>query len=125
MFDFSYDPSENLIRLVQEDYWSLADFRTFESEFAKRHADIRRTHGHYRVLADCRGFPVQSTEISQAFAVFFDMLLSENKGRYAIIVGSVLNKLQAKRALPQPHVQAFTDPDAAMIWLLEDGSLPD
>lgn len=124
MFDFSYDPDRNLMRLVQEDYWSLANFRAFESEFMKRHTSIRRTSPNYRVLADCRHFPVQSAEISEAFGAFFDMIMAENKGHYAIVVGSILNKLQAKRALPQAHVQVFTDPDEAMIWLFEDGSLP-
>lgn len=124
MFDFSYDPDRNLMHLVQEDYWSLADFRAFESEFTKLHTTIRRTNQNYRVLADCRHFPVQSAEISEAFGAFFDMIMAENKGHYAIVVGSMLNKLQAKRALPQPHVQIFTDPDEAMTWLFEDGSLP-
>lgn len=124
MFDFSYDPDRNLMRLVQEDYWSLADFRAFESEFTKLHTTIRRTNQNYRVLADCRDFPVQSAEISEVFGAFFDRILNENKGRYAIVASSMLNKLQAKRALPQPHVQIFTDPDEAMTWLFEDGSLP-
>jgi hypothetical protein len=123
MFDFSYDPDENLMRLVQQGYWSLADFRTFESEFVKLHTTIRKTNRNYRVLADCREFPVQSPEISEAFGQLFAIIMDENKGRYAIVVGSILNKLQTKRALPQPHVQTFTDPNEAMAWLSEDGSL--
>ncbi|WP_147418736.1 STAS/SEC14 domain-containing protein [Sphingobium terrigena] len=124
MFEFSYDPDRNLMRLVQADYWSLADFRAFEAEFTKRHMTIRRTSQNYRVLADCRDFPVQSAEISQAFGAFFDRILNENKGRYAIVASSMLNKLQARRALPQGNVQVFSEPDEAMAWLFEDGSLP-
>jgi hypothetical protein len=124
MFDFSYDPGENLMSLVQSGYWSLADFRRFETEFVKLHTAIRKANRNYRVLADCRDFPVQSPEISEAFGQLFAMILDENKGRYAIVVGSILNKLQAKRALPQPHVHAFIDPKEAMAWLSEEGSLP-
>lgn len=124
MFDFSYDPDENLIRLVQQGYWSLADFRAFESEFITLHMTIRKVHCDYRVLADCRDFPVQSPEIGEAFGQLFATIMAESKGRYAIVASSILNKLQAKRTLPQPHIQVFTDPDEAMAWLSEDGSLP-
>lgn len=123
MFQFSYDPDRILMNVVQRGFWSLADFRAFEAEFLKRHVAIRRTHRNYRVIAECRDFPVQSAEVGEAFAVLFEKLMDENRGPYAIVVGSTLNKIQAKRALPQPNVRVFTSPDEAMAWVFE-GSLP-
>lgn len=123
MFQFSYDPDRILMTVVQQGFWSLADFRAFEAEFLKRHADIRRTHRNYRVVAECRDFPVQSAEVGEAFAVLFGKLMDENRGPYAIVVGSTLNKIQAKRALPQPNVRVFTSPDEAETWVFE-ASLP-
>ncbi len=79
---------------------------------------------HYRVLADCRDYPVQSTEIGEAFGALFGKLMAENNGHYAIVAGSTLNKIQAKRAIPQANVQVFSDVDEAMTWLFAEGSLP-
>ncbi len=50
--------------------------------------------------------------------------MAENKGHYAIIAASTFNKIQAKRAIPQPNVQVFSDTEEAMEWLFVDGSLP-
>lgn len=125
MFHFSYDPDKILVRLTQRGYWSISVFRAFEAEFLKLHSSIRKANSNYRVMADCSEYPVQSAEIGEAFRVLLKKLMEENKGRYAILVGSMLNKLQAQRAFPQPHVQVFMDSDEAMAWLFEEGSVPD
>lgn len=124
MFSFSYDPERVLLKVVQQGYWSMAVFADFERDFLLQHHKIRRAHKNYRVLADCREYPVQSAEIGAAFGKLFVKLLAENEGRYAIIAASTLNKMQAKRAIPQPNVQVFSDPEEALDWLLVDGSLP-
>lgn len=124
MFSFSYDPARVLLTVVQKGYWNLPVFRDYERDYLAHHERIRLTHRNYRVFADCRDYPVQSTEIGEAFARLFDKLMGENKGHYAIVAASTLNKMQAKRAIPQPNVQVFTDPDEAMEWLFEEGSLP-
>ena len=123
MFSFAYDPERVLLTVVQTGYWPMAVFRDYEREFLLHHDRIRLTHKNYRVFADCRDYPVQSTEIGEAFGALFGKLMSENKGHYAIIAASTLNKIQAKRAIPQPNVQVFSDPDEAMAWLFEEGSL--
>lgn len=124
-FSFSFDENRILLLLTQSGYWSLETFNRFEEEFLALHADIRSRHGHYRALSDCTDFSVQSNEVSQAFEILFANLMNENRGRYAIIVGSALNKMQARRVLPQPHVKMFTDIEPAMTWLFESDSLPE
>jgi hypothetical protein len=125
LFQFSYDPDQILLHVVQQGYWSMPVFRDFAAEFLRRHDEIRQRHRSYRVMADCRDYAVQSAEIGQAFATLFETLMAQNRGHYAILAATTLNKLQAKRALPQDNVQVFTDWDDAMAWLLADGSLPD
>lgn len=124
MFSFSYDPERVLLTVVQKGYWSMDVFRDFERDFLLQHHKIRIAHKNYRVFADCREYPVQSTEIGESFGALFMKLMAENKGYYAIIAASTLNKIQAKRAIPQPNVQVFSDPEEAMEWLFIDGSLP-
>lgn len=124
MFSFSYDPTRVLLTVVQKGYWSMPVFRDFERDFLRNHDRIRLTRKCYRVFADCRDYPVQPTEIGEAFGTLFLKLMDENKGHYAIIAASTLNKIQAKRAIPHPNVQVFSDADEAMDWLFLEGSLP-
>ncbi len=125
MFSFSYDPGRALLTVVQKGYWTIAEFRDFEREFLAHHDRIKLARKSYRVLADCRDYPVQSSQIGEAFGQMFGKLMAGNAGHYAIIAGSTLNKIQAKRAIPQPNVQVFSDTEEAMTWLFSDGSLPD
>jgi len=120
-YSFSYDERRNLLSVKQSGYWALETFRAFEQEFLGWHAKIRARHDRYCVIAECADYRVQSNEVGEAFGRFFTRLMAENLGRYAILVGSTLNAMQAKRVFPQPHVQVFTDRDAAMAWLFEGG----
>jgi hypothetical protein len=123
MFSFSYDASRILLTVVQRGYWSIEVFRDYEREYLANHGRIRADNRNYRVFADCRDYSVQSADVGQAFALLFDKLMSENKGRCVIITPSTLSKMQAKRSIPYPNVQVFSDTDEAMEWLFVDGSL--
>ena len=123
-YSFSYDEDRVLLNVMQRGYWTIETFRVYEREFLKWHDEIRARHPNYRTFAECAEYQVQSPEIGQAFAVLFEKLMAENKGHYAIIAGSALNRIQAKRVIPQPNVEVFTDRDEAMAWLFEPGSLP-
>lgn len=125
MYNFTYDPTDNLLAIVQDGYWTLDEFRAYEKEFLAQHAAIRAKHKGYRVLADCRTYPVQAAEIGIAFGALFEKLMAENRAHYAILTPSALNKIQAKRALPYPNIEIFSDRDEAMAWLFEQGSVPD
>lgn len=117
-YSFSYDEHRNLLTITQSGYWSLGIFDRFRQEFLALHSKILTCHPSYRVFAQCTDYPVQSHEVGEAFSVFFATLMHENKGRYAILVGSALNKMQAQRVLPQPHVKTFINGDTAMAWLM-------
>lgn len=122
MYNFSYDATRVLLTVVQQGYWSMQMFRDYECDYLAHHESIRRQHRTYRVIADCRDYPVQSTEVSAAFALLFDRLMRENKGRCAIITPSALNKMQAKHAIPYENVRVFPDTAQAKDWLFSDDS---
>lgn len=122
-YSFAYDDDRILLTVTQSGYWTLETFQAFEREFLRRHEEIRARHGNYRVFAECADFKVQSTEIGMAFGAMFTRLMNENHGHYAIIAGSALNRIQAKRVIPQSNVEVFTDRDEAMAWLFLPGSL--
>ena len=124
MFIFNYDPDRVLLEIVQTEYWTPPMVEDFNREFLAHHLKIRAADQNYRVLADCTHFPVQSSETSATASAFFARIMAENQGRYAILAGSVLNKIQAKRAITHPRVEIFLDRNQAMAWLFEDGTLP-
>jgi len=124
-FSFDYDESRVLLTVMQRGYWTIDVFRAFEREYLHWHARIRPRHRNYRVFAECAEFKVQSNDVGEAFGALFAKLMDENHGHYAIIAGTALNRIQAKRVIPQPNVGVFTDRDEAMAWLFEPGSLPD
>jgi len=123
MFSFSYDPGRVLLTIVQQGYWSMAEFRDYEREYLAQHARIRLHNGNYRVLADCRQYPVQSADVGEAFAILFGKLTNENRGHCAILTPSALSRIQAKRAIPSANVQFFPDTEEATTWLFAEGSL--
>lgn len=126
MFSFSYDPNRTLLSIVQQGYWTVEEFRDYERQFRTHHRAILQEHGSYRVVADCREYPVQSPEVSLAFEKLFQTLMAENHGHYAIVVGSALNRIQARRVIPHTNVEIFSPDewDRAVDWVFEDGSLP-
>lgn len=122
MYQIAFDPTRLLLHLVLQNYWTTETFEAFAAEMRAHHNRIFRQHKSYLSLCDARQFLVQSAEISTEFEALFAAILAENHGRFAIIAASALNSLQAKRALPQPNVQLFTDENKALSWLLEKTS---
>lgn len=122
MFKFDFDPDLVLLRIVQSDYWEMEEFQRFAAEYRNWHRLIGQRHPSYRVISDCTDFPVQSAEVGAAFAQFSEEIMADIQGRFAILAKSMMNKMQAKRAIPQPNVQVFFDRDEAMAWLFEAGS---
>lgn len=120
MYNFSYDADTALMHVTKSGFWTLAEFRGFETAFMAHHREIVRTQPHYCVLGDCTDYSVQSAEISAAYTTFFDDFSRINRNRFAILVSSALAKMQAKRAMPHESIEIFTDRQQAMTWLFAD-----
>ncbi|MBT2189259.1 STAS/SEC14 domain-containing protein [Sphingobium nicotianae] len=123
-FKVTYDAMNKLLELKLEGYWSMDDFRDYEAEMTAKHVQIIKQTRYYRVLSDARDFAVQSKEVGQAFESLFDPRRGEDFGRFAILVSSALNAIQAKHVSPHANVAVFTNEKEARTWLLEKGSLP-
>ena len=118
VFTIRWDPEAAVLRVMQQGFWSMADFQAFHAQFSAHHERLMRTHGRYRILSDCENFPVQSAEVAEGFRTRFMRFLAENPGRCAIVAGSVLNKLQARLVLPQSQVRTFLHRAQALAWLM-------
>ncbi|SDD22269.1 hypothetical protein SAMN05444678_110147 [Sphingomonas sp. YR710] len=124
MFRTCYDDARRLLTAELKGFWDMRTFTAYQSELRALHAKIRVRHGNYRFLAESSEFAVQSPEISMAFEQLANDLSSGNKGPFAIVAGTRINKMQAQRVLPTPNLRVFMDRDEAIAWLFEEGRLP-
>lgn len=117
MYSFSYDPDRALMYVVKKGYWSLDKFHAFETDFLAHHRETIKKQPDYRLFGDCTEYSVQSVEVSEAYTQFFDIFSQINRNRFAILVSSILAKMQAKHAMSHDIVEVFTDREEAMTWL--------
>jgi len=116
MYEIDYDENSQTIHLRLTDFWTEATMASFRNEFLPLAQKLARARTNFVVLSDCRNYPVQSPDILIAWAE----ILGANPAvtaPYAIVVGSVLNKLQAERGLTAPNVKIFTSLEAGTAWL--------
>ena len=119
MFEISFDPDERLLRLVLQGFWTMPVFEDFDQAFRAAVHRASRDGQSFNMLSDSRNFPVQTPDVGMAFGRASEEIAVKCGGKCAIVVASTLNKLQVKRALPMPTVEAFTSIEEAMQWLKE------
>jgi hypothetical protein len=124
MFRLSYDDARRLLTAELKGYWDMPTFMAYQSDLRALHGKIRQRHGNYRFLAESAEFAVQSPEVGMAFEQLARDLNSSNKGPFAIVTRTRINKMQAQRVLPAPNLRVFMDRDEAIAWLFEEGRLP-
>ena len=116
MYEMHYEEDTQILHLRLTGFWTDATMVSFKNEFMPLVQKITRAKADFVVLSDCRDYPVQSRDILIAWATMLgpDPAVT---APYAIIVGSVLNKLQAERGLTAPNVKIFTSMEAGTAWL--------
>lgn len=118
MYNIEHDPGSNIVNLRLTGFWTLETIDRFTKEFGALATGLARAKRPFVVLSDCREYPVQSAEIGEAWS----RILGSNPivtVPYAVVVRSVLNKLQAERALTAPNVRLFTELHDALDWLAQ------
>jgi len=124
MYRIEFDEAQVLMTLTLEGHWTLDEFRAYEAEFLAVTRDIRKRHRAFRILSESTNFPVQSAEVAGAFTQSIGAVVRGDEGPVALVVGSMLNKMQAERVFPYPNVRVFLGEDEARAWLFRDGALP-
>ena len=125
MYQIEYDEDLVLLTVTTKGYWTMEEFRAYEAEFLAMVAKIRKRHVNFRILSESAEFSVQSAEIGEAVTQAIGNVLKSNKGPLAVVVGSVLAKIQAERVFPYPTARIFTNSEEARQWLFSDGVLPE
>ena len=119
MHSIHYDPKAHLLRFEMVGLWKMDDVQRFAADLLKTVQAIPMDRRDFAVLSETTAFPVQTTEVSTALGHIMDVAQRMNTGRTAIIVGSMLNKLQAERYVGRPGTRVFLNAEQARAWLAE------
>ena len=120
MYEINYDERSQTLHLKLTGFWTEATMASFKNDFTILIQKLTRARTSFVVLSDCRNYPVQSHEVLAAWAEALGPKPIVSVP-YAVIVGSVLNKLQAERALTASNVQVFASIETAKAWLEASG----
>ena len=118
MHAIHYDTAANVMRFRMAGFWTVEDVQRFAADLLVTVGRIPERQRNFDVLSDTTDFPVQSQEVSDALARIMNVADQMNPtGRKAIVVGSMMNKLQAQRAMDHPNVRVFLSQAEADKWL--------
>lgn len=117
VFTVEYDMRYRIIRYRIEGFWDVATVARFRAELLGEVS--RRAVGGARpaVLGDASNFAVQSASVAEAFQAFMMDDVMPRIGRLALIVATMLNKMQVERAAPPGQMKVFLDEGEAIGWL--------
>lgn len=117
MYTISFDAPSRTLRLTLKGLWSAATLAGFAAELLVKATAARVRYGDFALLSDASGFPVQTARVAEGFEAILARGAKVHAGPVAIVVASVLNKMQAERTLKSPRLRVFLSLDEARQWL--------
>jgi len=118
MYTQTYDRTAGIIRITVDGFWDVAMAERFAADLRKSLAEAKASGRPVLVLSDARNFAVQSPDVAAAFA-----RIQEEQGamrdRMAMVVSSMLGRLQGERAVAGSTTRFFATPEEAEAWLLD------
>lgn len=118
MYSIHYSPDTRILEMKLEGRWTEEDFDKFEKAYVaalRTHSLGGKTIG---LLSDSREFQVQTQEVAERFSK-----LGTGSGAKvassAIVVGTLLNKMQVERTMASDRVRVFLDLGEAKAWLAD------
>jgi hypothetical protein len=117
-FTVAFDSVRMRLSWTMRGFWDVTDVAAFGTALREALKPIGPPPLHFDSLSDAREFPVQSREVANALSAIERAGAAMRIGRVAIVVGSMMNKLQAQRSLG-PNVRTFMAIADAEDWLDE------
>ncbi len=116
MFNFAYDPAAGILRVTVLGSWTMPEVERYAREAGPQFAKAREAAGLLRLLVDLSATDVLSQALMEPLAKA-GMQYSLADDRVALVVGSVLLKLQMKRMVGDAPAAIFLSDEAAVTWL--------
>jgi hypothetical protein len=119
VFAFRIDEQKKLVHVKIAGLQSVEEADKLTEELVANASAARRKFGYFRLLADARESPVQPAATMARYKSPQE-LLETDKDRYAVVLGSMLSKLQTDRMLVDERMRAFLSLETAESWLSGD-----
>jgi hypothetical protein len=118
-FEVTFDRNRRLLSWTMRGFWTLEDVAAFRRAMVAAIKPLGPPPHRYDGLCDSRDFHVQTGPVSVALGEIDRIGTSarHDRGRFAIVVGSVINKLQAERTLTGSGIRVFLSMREAEDWL--------
>ena len=123
MFAVHYDQPANRVRMSVQGHFTPDDVQRLSDAVTAAVAEAKQHGDDFDVLVESPAFPVQAQDVAALLAGIMERGMPLTTGRAAVVVGSHLSLMQARRTLLHPRLQAFLSPGEAQAWLA--GSNPD
>jgi hypothetical protein len=118
MYRIDYDRQAGIVRVSVEGFWDVATAERFGADLRRPMNEAKTSGRPVLVLSDARKFVVQPPEVAAIFA-----RIEEEQGplrdRLAMVVTSILAKMQGERAVAGSTARFFATPEEAEAWLLD------
>ncbi|WP_340317896.1 hypothetical protein [Rhizorhabdus argentea] len=121
MVEIVIDELKQLVRAthLEDVLLTVDDVKRYNADAARLVHIAAERFGKIRLLVDARKLSIQPPEVTQHFEQP-DRLLRTPEDRYALVLGSNLAKIQARRVLGNDdRVCSFLSMQAAEAWLLD------
>lgn len=116
-FEITTDLRGGVVRTVLRGFWDMETLMAFGRGMREAVGAVARRHAVFALLSDSTDFHIQSPEVSEGFAQMMTEGARHHAGPTAIVVGTMLNKIQAGRVFTDPRVRIFTDGHEARRWV--------
>jgi len=117
MFEFRFDESSGILRVVVLGTWAQAEIERYGCEAGKQFAAARRRFGALRLLIDCSAGYVCPRDLVESLAES-GLQHRLDGDRVAMVVSSGIIRLQIKRMMGMVPPDMFDSDSAARAWLL-------
>ena len=117
MYRVAYDAPANVLRIHVSGFWKPEDVPPFAKAVGTAGQAARAVRDDFDTLVESLDFPVQANDVADLLTNVLTGGQALTSGRFAIVVGSHLNRLQVERTLIHPRLRTFLSVDEAQAWL--------
>ena len=122
MFEIEFDEKQGLMKRRLWGFWSVETANAYVAEVESVIARIKRRHPSFVTISDSKEMRLQPADVMEVLSKGMKSSCTANSGKTAILVSSVLSKLQVERLYPYANMRAFLDEQRAREWLFDNGT---
>lgn len=117
MFRTEFDESQLLLITEVSGFWSIETVAAYRLDVLSHVRRVKLRHPFFHILGRGGKLNVQAPEVAHALNQVAIELATLCPGRFAIVAGTMLSKMQASRSGSHERLCTFLDESQAKSWL--------